>query len=752
MIINSVRLNNIRSYLDQEVHFPRGSVLLSGDIGAGKSTILLAIEFALFGILSGSLEGEALLRNGKNTGFVELNFTVDDKHVIVRRNIKRVKDSVRQDFGHIIINNSKMELTPSELKARILELLGYPKELLTKSKALIYRYTVYTHQEAMKQILFEEPEARLDVFRRIFHVDKYRRISQNTTILLQTINEKRKIITAQTSDLEERKQKTRLMEEKLKDVRITIASVLPLEREQEQAIAEKQRIISALEEKIKEHHELRSKTSSFAAKYEEKNRQLLQTQNETRRIEEEIRLTEKKLAASESALPVFLARTAALQSTLLALNEAPERKKELIEQLSALEKDYGEIYGMVREQERAIVQSEKAQNQVLALNNCPLCLQTVTEEHKSAIHQSEQEKIDAAKNALTKHLTLKTEHESSIKKVRLDLMKNEENEKQFTYLSHSLNSFLTLIEELHLTAELETYADVKARIDNDEIIMLANAAKGLKDIQYIRSTLADKKKINETLIEKQAVLKHELKEVDIHLGLLKEKIKLTEHTETAYLKARSEFNELLYKSREIASRKAAIQKEEEYLLRNLHEAEEDIAKKIKLKEELSSLHELNQWLSSYFIELMGTIEKHVMLKIHQEFNEIFQTWFGTLMEGEILTARLNEDFSPLITQDGHETQTEHLSGGEKTSCALAYRLALNKVINDMISGIKTKDLIILDEPTDGFSSEQLEKVREVLRQLNMQQIIIVSHEEKVESFVDSQIRIVKTEHISRVEG
>jgi exonuclease SbcC len=67
-----------------------------------------------------------------------------------------------------------------------------------------------------------------------------------------------------------------------------------------------------------------------------------------------------------------------------------------------------------------------------------------------------------------------------------------------------------------------------------------------------------------------------------------------------------------------------------------------------------------------------------------------------------------------------------------------------------MSGIKTKDLLILDEPTDGFSSEQLDKVRNVLDELNMKQTIIVSHEAKIESFVDHVIRIHKNEHVSRV--
>ena len=50
MRINSVELRNIRSYEKASVKFPEGSVLLSGDVGSGKSSLLLAIEFTLFGI------------------------------------------------------------------------------------------------------------------------------------------------------------------------------------------------------------------------------------------------------------------------------------------------------------------------------------------------------------------------------------------------------------------------------------------------------------------------------------------------------------------------------------------------------------------------------------------------------------------------------------------------------------------------------------------------------------------------------
>jgi len=141
-----------------------------------------------------------------------------------------------------------------------------------------------------------------------------------------------------------------------------------------------------------------------------------------------------------------------------------------------------------------------------------------------------------------------------------------------------------------------------------------------------------------------------------------------------------------------------------------------------------------------------------MQRIHQEFSHYFEHWFGLLIDDDSLIARLNDTFLPIIEQNGHDISVIHLSGGERTAAALAYRLSLNKVINDVISQIKTKDLIILDEPTEGFSSEQLDKMRDVLDQLHVNQLLIVSHEDKIESMVDRVIRVEKGESSRVVLG
>ena len=60
------------------------------------------------------------------------------------------------------------------------------------------------------------------------------------------------------------------------------------------------------------------------------------------------------------------------------------------------------------------------------------------------------------------------------------------------------------------------------------------------------------------------------------------------------------------------------------------------------------------------------------------------------------------------------------------------------------------NLLILDEPTDGFSKTQLSKVRDVLQELKSQQIILVSHEKELETYVDNIFQITKQEGISKV--
>ena len=82
MIIKKIKIQNIRSYKEAEIIFPEGSTLLSGDIGSGKTSILLAVEFALFGLQPGQ-KGNSIMRSNETESFVSLELEIDEQIVII---------------------------------------------------------------------------------------------------------------------------------------------------------------------------------------------------------------------------------------------------------------------------------------------------------------------------------------------------------------------------------------------------------------------------------------------------------------------------------------------------------------------------------------------------------------------------------------------------------------------------------------------------------------------------------------------
>ena len=216
MIIKKITLENIRSYENEEIEFQKGRTLLAGDIGSGKTSILLAIEFGLFGLQPGQ-RGSALLRNGAETGGVKLEIQVEEKHILIERTLKKGK-TISQDYAAITIEGEKQELSVTELKSRILGILNYPSEF-SKKQNILYKFTVYTPQEEMKQIILEDSETRLNTLRHIFGIDKYKKILENVSILRASLREEKRLFEGITSNMEEDKQELKKKEENLESMK-----------------------------------------------------------------------------------------------------------------------------------------------------------------------------------------------------------------------------------------------------------------------------------------------------------------------------------------------------------------------------------------------------------------------------------------------------------------------------------------------------------------------------------------------------
>ncbi len=683
MIIKKLILKNIRSYESLEIDFPKGSTLLTGEIGVGKTSILLGIQFALFGLQPGQ-KGSSLLRQGEDNAFAKIIFEINEQIIEIERTIKKTKSgSITQEKNILSIDGDSKELSTVEVKNKVMQLLNYPKEFAKKSN-LLYKYTVYTPQEEMKSIIQENSEIRLDTIRHIFGIDRYKRIKENTNIFLQKIKETIKLKEILIGELN-------LLKEKLKEkdeYRIRLVREINNLQIENTNLAE-------LKEKVNEQLlTLQEKIDKNNLEYTslEKNKATLQQKKIMQdRVQKEILNMQK-----QTSLNIDFS-----YDRLKQIKELIDKHKILLEEKNQNLMKTNSIILLNESKKESFINLKEKVN---SLENCPTCYQSVSLDHKIKITKKAQYDIEEIEREL---------ETSIIKKVQLK--KEIEIEKQL------ISDYETDKESLERNKlKFEYLKELEIKIKSDLFFLDRN----LNEI----STLEEKIREQEEKLRDFSLLKDDF-------------FKIKQNYEIA--------NNNLNNNR---IKLAESNKELEILKISLEELKKDILDKEELREQVSFLLNLRDWLNDKFLSIITLTEKNVLIKIRSEFSNLFSNWFNLLVN-QPLSVRLDDNFTPIITNQDYELDYEFLSGGERTAVALAYRLALNQVLNSILSRINTKDLVILDEPTDGFAQEQIDKMRDIFEQLNANQIIIVSHEQKIEGFVDHVIKVSKNDssNIEKIE-
>jgi len=683
MILKKIIIKNIRSYEEQEITFPKGSTLLSGNIGSGKTTVLLAIEFALFG-LQPSQKAASLLRNDKDEGLVSLELEIDGKDIRIDRLLKRSKKSISQDYSALTIEGQKYEESITEIKSKILDLLNYPKEFSKKTN-LLYKFTVYTPQEEMKQIILESNDLRLNTIRHVFGIDKYKRIEDNTTILISKLRELIKILDARIVFLENDKE---ILKQKQKNLEILkdrkelvnrdYLDKLDIVREKEESVLE-------IKEKIDEKRILETEKLKIDVLISEKNRQYRDLLDKSNLLRKEIHDDEKISIKDED-----------YDSIIRRIKFQVEKEREI-------QKEYIDIISKINTEESKKNEALNLKNKILSLQKCPICLQNISDEYKNNIIINSDKEFKYANERVSELKLSKEQYISKIEELKKNLDDLRLKKSNMEILRVRIEN---IIEKKNRLTELETQ---EANIDR-ELLLLK------KRIQELDKSIQDYKKYDDIFFERNNDLK----------------------------KAKDDENLTAIKI-------AEINKEIQFLEADINERISVINEKERIRKESLELKELEFWISEKFLDIILHTEKQVMNTLKEEFSKFFSSWCSILVS-DTLSVRIDNDFSPIIEYQDYELDYSYLSGGERTAIALSYRLALNQIINSLLSNIKTSDIIILDEPTDGFSSQQLDKMRDVLSQLNVNQLILVSHETIVEGFVDNIIKIKKENGMSFVEN
>ena len=116
MIFKKLELKNFKSHDHTVLDFNPGISLIVGENGAGKSTILEAISFALFKVSNS--KNDYLIRTNKDTDekielSVKLNFIHNGKEYRVERSLSRTKSSPKANSNLFLIDNGHDEIIAS---------------------------------------------------------------------------------------------------------------------------------------------------------------------------------------------------------------------------------------------------------------------------------------------------------------------------------------------------------------------------------------------------------------------------------------------------------------------------------------------------------------------------------------------------------------------------------------------------------------------------------------------------------------
>jgi exonuclease SbcC len=666
-------MENIRSYKSLDIDFDKGTSLFEGDIGSGKSSILMAVEFALFGL--GNLKGNSLLRTSEKEGLVKLRFTIDETEYEVQRKLERAKKTVNQvkDGCYIKTPEGLLPLSPSELKPKILEILNFNEPPSPKAKSVIFTYGVYTPQEEMKKIISESVDDRLQTLRKAFGIEDYKVATGNAGELSTRIDAEARELRGASSGIDD-------------DMRRKV--------EVEQSISEETEKISPLEAEMHKEGLERAEISKQLKVKREENLRLAKLLGQLPEVEKRVKDAERRLQELDIAIKRDQNEADKLKPKIdfLQLTKRPtERsKEEITAEIDGLKKDQKKL----TREEGALESKIDDYGKIKEEGICPTC-------DRPADPKEFEGKVTskvAEKEGISKRLASIEENVASLQALVETLQKYE-------------------ADQTTLAAWEERYQQLTGSVTENNITLAGLVEQKNKDDVLVESSKGNK--------------------------LLQEEIE----GKILSLLGQDQEKELAISG--INSSLATIRKGIEDARTEQKQLEKAIKKKQEIATKSEKLNEYVIWIRDYFIPALQMIETNVMATINGEFNEKFRNWFGILVEDNTKDARIDEDFTPMVEQDGYEQDLDFLSGGEKTSVALAYRLALNSLVQKVCLGLKS-NLLVLDEPTDGFSKEQLFKVRDILSELKCPQVILVSHEKELESFADHVYKVAKTNGVSEI--
>lgn len=759
-MIKSVVLENWKSHEKTELEFTKGTNVLIGQMGAGKTSVMDAITFALFGtfpaLQSRKIKLDQCIMDKpvkKDRARVKLVFSLNDSEYEIVREVSRGKGTTVSEFrkdGALIEQGSSQRVTDAIVKE-----IQVDYELFSRA--------VYSEQNQIDyflQIPAGQRKKKIDELLKLDRLEKAR--STLTTVISRLKSQaKDKQRALQEFEEEDLEKKIKSLEEDLESIKKKGTSLLLNLEEKRKTLKEVSDNLEKLEEKQRKVRDIENKLNSLKGQLEELDGKIKvlreklgenlarDFEHEKEKLEKEmktlsIKLEELGLDKLQREISELNMKQGSLKTTTEELSKKLRERDELVKKLEDLKKKDWEKELVKRKEElkqleaklteaKLVIENENKRLSELekAGDRCPVCDSPISKSKKEELRKKSLKSIENAKEKIK-------EIEERITKV--DLSEIESKVREVTVISEKLK-------DLDVEGKLEKVSTELKEVEKElekkkaELDKKSSERTELeKEKEKILRELSDVERIIELQKEYRSAQKQKTEKAE-QLTVLNKQIVEMKFDESALVQKRKEKEQL---SVEISSLETTINS-----MKQLLEEKEKRLKELKLKKE-----QAEEWKKDVeFLKKQATsmeIFKNALEATQVQLREetlaalnagTEDIWPRIYPYGDYTSLRLGIEGGDYILQlrrrDGTWVNVEGIaSGGERSTACLALRIAFSLVLTQNLSWL------VLDEPTHNLDRQGVimlsKALREHLPEL-VEQVFIITHDEEMEAAVSGAL-------------
>ena len=693
--LRSVQLKNFLSHKNTELKFHSGQkLLIDGESGSGKSSIIEAIIWVLYG--KGRTDNKNLIRRGSSKAVVVLELLDDDKKIYsVERSVdKKGKQtiSVKEDDKPILSTGVKGNQE-------------YIEQTILKSSYLLFINSIIYLQDSIDTFVRQTAAKKKDILLEIVNASGY---DEWLKKVKESLNDIKLQHAADDGKIEQ-------LQQQLDDLKIRTENIEEL-RKEKASIEEKLEKLKKLKEEYTKDKEI--KQGELA--------DIDRNISEYEALKKDAESIEIEIKQIQSTIPEDIIDTTKDQKIIEVLpkkekelNELQDKKSEVLswdssrlQIMSDMPTDYG-YDKQILEVNSEIIETMKEESPT-----CKKC-GTPYEEHEA----KKNERI--AK--LSEKLKSIQEEKDNDDKKKADLEKELEGIGERPVVDEGRIAALK--------TEITQLRTIKDRVDRAE-------QEQSKTKEAKNSILILKEKL-------QFVIK---KKDEINIDSNK-KLEIQKEFDSIMSKMRTiEVSENTYSGQLLVSvnNKIAVCEENERKTKEYEAEIEEIKKNSKdIKEKIESLELLKGAFSQNGIRAM--VIDYVLPQLEDSINKIletlsdFQVKINTQKQGATEETVLEGLFIDVINPQGEVFDYENFSGGEKVKVSMS--------INEALAELSKVNFRIMDETVVSLDNDSTQKFLEALTSIQEKvgQVVCISHIPEVKDIFEDRLVVKKINGISKTE-